>query len=396
MTENSFDTFQDAARPAAPGGVFFGLRRWLARELGDLASRLDPTHEPLLPALEPPSPPRSVPPPRAPSLIPVAAAILPDNSELAEKAFALLESGRSDVLTRITGVNTLTERETLAAGAALKAIVSESQTQVNEMRATLEQLGGSDGRVGVPQLAARQSSAVRAYLQRMKDIIEVHDRTVQTSHQSTERIAEIGRSVAKLAFQARLLSLNAAIEAARLGGTGNAFSVIAEEMTRLSNETDGANRRISDLADELLKCLPEVAAQTTEIRQTSAAFSEHMATELSELERTNGAFENRVRDALSLGDERIARVVAHSYEALSHLAFQDACAQRLLSVDAVLTKVGTALEQQLLDPTSDGAISDFEDVQRNAQHHAGDVVAFHGSGGGEAGGATEAGEVLLF
>jgi methyl-accepting chemotaxis protein len=346
-------------------------------------------------ALPPPLPSVEAAPLRVPSLRPPPG---PSQEQLLERSLSLLESARSDVLGRIKVVNETTERETLAVGGALQAIVKEAQAQTQDARAALEQLSGAGGgNAGVPQLAARQSRAVTEYLGRMGDIITRHDETVQSSHESSQRIAEIGKSVEKVAFQARLLSLNAAIEAARLGGQGSAFGVIADEMTRLSTEMDQANRKIRDLAEALLKCLPEIVSQSKDLRQESATFSERMSQELVELQRSSATFEQRVTETLTSGDQRVARVVSGSYEALSHLSFQDACAQRLLSIDAVLKQLGRRLHAGLGDTDGD-ADGGFDDVQRNSTFNAGEVISLRdeSDANGEESATADAGEVMLF
>lgn len=334
------------------------------------------------------------------SVVPTAAEVPPaepgpDLSSLAENAGQLLETARDDVLGRIKGVNQTSEREVLAVGSSLQLIVNEAQAQVQDLRQTLSDLTGSKERVGVPQLAARQSHAVRDYLERMSQIIAAHDRTVTGSEEASQRIADIGRSVEKVAFQARLLSFNAAIEAARLGGQGSAFGVLAEEMTRLSTEMDSANRQVRDLAQTLLGSMPEISRQSAEIRDTSAAFSEQMRQELAELEQSSAEFERRTTEALTRGDERTERVVHSSRDALSHLSFQDACAQRLLSVDAVLRRLASSVLGSLSDPRSGTHGVAFADIQRSDEHFAGDVVALRAASEGD--GETAApGEMMLF
>lgn len=320
----------------------------------------------------------------------------PDLAELAHSAGQLFEDARDDVLGRIKGVNETSEREVLAVGSSLQAIVKEAQAQVDDLRLTLQDLGGSQGRVGVPQLAARQSHAVRDYLERMSQIISAHDQTVKGSEAASQRIADIGRSVEKVAFQARLLSFNAAIEAARLGGQGSAFGVLAEEMTRLSTEMDSANRQVRDLAQTLLGSMPEIGRQSAELRETSAQFSDQMREELAELERSSTEFERRTTEALTRGDERTARVVQSSRDALSHLSFQDACAQRLLSVDAVLRRLAGSVKGALADPSSAESGARFAEIQRSDEHFAGDVIALRAPDASDGEATAAPGEMMLF
>lgn len=363
--------------------TFQACAQWLDPSLRE-AVGVEPMAEALLPAPEPLPEPAPLPPSG------------PDLKELTNKAEHLLEEARRDVLGRIKGVNETSEREVLAVGGTLQAIVTESQEQVRDLKRTLALLSGGGSRVGVPQLAAQQSHSVRDYLEKMGSIMAAHDRTVKGAEAASQRIADIGRSVEKVAFQARLLSLNAAIEAARLGGHGSAFGVLAEEMTRLSTEMDGANRQVRDLAQSLLGSLPEISKQSEDMRGAASDFSEHVRRGLTDLEQSSREFEASVTEALTRGDERSARVVSSSQDALSHLSFQDACAQRLLSVDAVLRRLAGGVRDMLADPSADAAASGFSKIHRSDEHFAGDVIALRQPGEGDDDGAAAPGEMMLF
>lgn len=61
-----------------------------------------------------------------------------------------------------------------------------------------------------------------------------------------DNITQIVQIVASIARQINLLALNASIEAARAGEAGRGFTVVAEEVRQLSEETNSAVNRIND------------------------------------------------------------------------------------------------------------------------------------------------------
>ncbi|RCK81775.1 MAG: Methyl-accepting chemotaxis protein [Candidatus Ozemobacter sibiricus] len=68
---------------------------------------------------------------------------------------------------------------------------------------------------------------------------------------SAKQMEEVIRVISKIARKSNLLSLNASIEAARVGAAGAAFSVVAAEMKKLAEDSAMEAKKI----DELLKAL---------------------------------------------------------------------------------------------------------------------------------------------
>jgi methyl-accepting chemotaxis protein len=67
-----------------------------------------------------------------------------------------------------------------------------------------------------------------------------------------QNIAEIVELVKEIAFQSRMLSLNAAVEAAHAGEAGKGFAIVAQEVRNLANRSAKASIDIQRLTSDIL------------------------------------------------------------------------------------------------------------------------------------------------
>lgn len=111
------------------------------------------------------------------------------------------------------------------------------------------------------------------------DILNAEMHQLSESSQSIESLMDIIRTIA---LQTRLLSLNASVEAARSGHAGKGFSVIANEIRALSEQTQEAVRQASQTLNQANKNVSAAqnSAQTvgTEVKegvQTATTLAEH-------------------------------------------------------------------------------------------------------------------------
>jgi methyl-accepting chemotaxis protein len=68
---------------------------------------------------------------------------------------------------------------------------------------------------------------------------------------STNQMEDVIRVITKIARKSNLLSLNASIEAARVGEVGRAFSVVASEMKKLAEDSAQEAKKIDTLLQDL-------------------------------------------------------------------------------------------------------------------------------------------------
>lgn len=113
--------------------------------------------------------------------------------------------------------------------------------------------------------------------------------TVQISkfEKRIQRVDAIATSIESISKQTNLLALNAAIEAARAGDAGKGFSVVAEEIRSLAEQTQTSTQTISNIVGDLSAASKQLAVDTNII-------SEDLSTQLTNINSNMEAFSSIV------------------------------------------------------------------------------------------------------
>ncbi len=106
---------------------------------------------------------------------------------------------------------------------------------------------------------------IAAQLNKDSEILQNKADLINNKFKKTNQILD---SIKAISSQTRLIGLNAAIEAARIGEVGRGFGVVANEIRKLSGNSNDASKEIENTLNELQIDLQNITDEVTTINNT--------------------------------------------------------------------------------------------------------------------------------
>lgn len=201
-------------------------------------------------------------------------------------------------------------------------------------------------------LATDSADSINNSISIMSDLKNQSATIAEANHHVNESMAKlqsktkeaeaIAGMILTISNRTNLLALNASIESARAGDAGKGFSVVAEQIRQLAEQTKKSTEKITNIIDELNENAKEVERTISDSSNATESQGENIVTALDSFEDLKGYITQLMSDINEV-DQRISGLSDANNRIVENISHLSAATQEVTS---------TAEQIQLMSETS--------------------------------------------
>lgn len=263
-----------------------------------------------------------------------------------QEASASIQTAADEIAAGNTELSRRTEQQA--------ANLEETAASMEELTATVKQ--NADHASTANRLAIEAAGVAQQGGEVVAQVVD----TMEGIQRSSQRIAEIISLIDGIAFQTNILSLNAAVEAARAGDQGRGFAVVASEIRTLAQRSAESAKEIKAIVDDSTSKVSHGAGLAKKAGQTMGEIVssvENVTTIMAEIAQAS--------KEQSLGIEQVNQTIVH----------MDSTTQQNAALVEESAAAATSMASQAVGLSS--AIAAFQVEGGTPHQHWAEVVPAH-------------------
>lgn len=301
---------------------------------------------------------------------------LGDNLNQTIKAITVTSEEVANLATNVSSISQQIAASSEETTSAIGEITQGTTTQAQEMSVILSELEHFDKMVQniyisleavkenselTESISSTGNDQMSTLIQSIQDSKETFDHVFHKINELNENIMQINdinNVIEAISEQTNLLSLNAAIEAAKTGESGRSFSVVADEIRKLADRSKQSTDSIKQMIDVILSGVKSVVTTSDELRN-------RLSTQIEITDTTNKSF-HQILDSLKESTPKINQ----TYEATNTiLQSKNDIIGRVQTISAVAVETSASAEEisassEELNATTEETASISQDLQQ--------------------------------
>ncbi len=175
----------------------------------------------------------------------------------------------------------------------------------------------------VTSTSQAMSNVANEQTERTQEIYEEITKLNSVISDITDRIRQNSEFVSQIALQTNILALNAGIEASRAGDYGRGFSVVADNVRRLSEQSKNAAESIIEVSDSIVENLQKAfnsislnVEQLASLSEETSASAEEVASIAEEMSASVEELANSANELREMADRARNYIIDNNLEGL--------------------------------------------------------------------------------